>query len=116
MFVNDVKVLTIFLTTTQTKSQVLFYTVYGFDFCFHGGVGVVSPDLHFLALCAMIDIHELQKRDADGTGQANIAAASVLHLYIDGIAGDSGGGAGTELRQFAVVGSAVYPGVSGYVY
>ena len=40
MFVNDVKVLTTFLTTTQTKSQVLFYTVHGLDFCFHGGVGV----------------------------------------------------------------------------
>ena len=40
MFVNDVKVLTTFLTTTQTKSQVLFYTVHGLDFRFHGGVGV----------------------------------------------------------------------------
>ena len=40
MFVNDVKVLTTFLTTTQTKSQVLFYTVHGLDFRFHRGVGV----------------------------------------------------------------------------
>ena len=38
MFVNDVKVLTTFLTTTQTKSQVLFYTVHGLDFRFHGCV------------------------------------------------------------------------------
>ena len=36
MFVNDVKVLTTFLTTTQTKSQVLFYTVHGLDFRFRG--------------------------------------------------------------------------------
>ena len=36
MFVDDVKVLTTFLTTTQTKSQVLFYTVHGLDFRFHG--------------------------------------------------------------------------------
>ena len=40
MFVNDVKVLTTFLTTTKTKSQVLFYTVHGLDFRFHRGVGV----------------------------------------------------------------------------
>ncbi len=40
MFVNDVSVLTTFLTTTQTKSEVLFYTVHGLDFRFHGRVGV----------------------------------------------------------------------------
>ena len=40
MFVNNVKVLTTFLTTTQTKSQVLFYTVHGLDFRFHCRVGV----------------------------------------------------------------------------